>query len=69
VARAKEPDRDRIVTAIEVTERMLGGLKNGLLTGEPLQDLERLAREISIATTAIETLITLRYDQGRNKIV
>ena len=59
---------DRIVKAIAITEDMLSRLKAGLLSGEPLEELEQLAREISIATTSIETLVTVRFDQDRNKI-
>jgi hypothetical protein len=52
---------DRIVKAIEITEEMLSRLKAGLTSGEPLEELERLARDINIATASIETLVTVRF--------
>ena len=64
-----KPEGDRIVQAIDITVEMLGKLRNGLMAGEPLEELEKLARDLSISATAIETLVRLRYDQGRNKLV
>jgi hypothetical protein len=60
-------DADRISTVIEITQEMLSKLKNGLLSGEPLEDLAKVAREISIATTSVETLIAHWAEQSRNK--
>jgi len=63
--KGREPDR--LVTSIDITQGMLTKLKAGF-TDEPLEDLEKLAREICIATLAIETVVTARYNQGRHKL-
>jgi hypothetical protein len=50
-------EQDCLIRAIEITRERLGKLKDGLLAGEPSHELEKLAREITIATTSIETII------------
>jgi hypothetical protein len=63
------PNHDLIVGAIETTQDMLSRLKVGLISGEPLQELEQLAKDMSLAALGIETMVSHRYEQGRGKIV
>lgn len=68
-ARSKKRDGDRIVSAIEITQDMLSRLKAGLISGEPLQELEQLAKHMSLAALSIEAMVRHRYEQGRRRIV
>ena len=55
--------------AIDITQDMLSRLKVGLISGEPLEELEQLARDMCLAATSIEVMVTHRYEQGRNRLV
>lgn len=64
----REPDP--IANAIHNAQAMLTKLARGLTTGEPLEKMELLARDIAVLTAAIEALVTasrLKSSSGPRK--
>jgi hypothetical protein len=57
---------DRLELVIDATQQMLSKLKTGLSDGERLVALKKLATEVAIAATLIETLIDTRIQDSRD---
>lgn len=60
-------EQDRIIAAIDTTRDLLAELKAGLLRKKPLRDMDKLGRDISLAATCIEVLVTDRYEKSRKR--
>jgi hypothetical protein len=50
-------EQKSLTVAIEITRERLAKLKDGLTAGKPAHELHKLAREIAIAATSIETIL------------
>ena len=52
---------DRIMEAITMTQKMLARPQSGLISGEPMENLEKLAKETSMSALAIEVMVSGRW--------
>jgi hypothetical protein len=65
MTQATEAAEERILKLIEATQEMLSKLKDGVISGKPRDELTKLATDIAIAVTSLETLVDHRTDPGR----
>ena len=57
---ADSKKKDRLAEAITLTREILARLEDGLLSGEPLDEMEKLAKEASMSALAIEVMVSGR---------
>ena len=66
---SQNQSKDVIFGAIEKTQEMLAKLKEGLIAGDPLPEMEQLAKDSSLLALSIEALVSARHDQMKTRPV